>query len=504
MFDRTGLALAAGTLLLAGSVANADLVTLTQAGGFTQLEQRAARANQAVFNQLLTQYCPAQTSTQCASGNFPDVPTFQVFDNVRELVQTANALEGSGETRFSLGLDREGLGFALRWTAAEEFAANTSVAKEFTNGQMANMVSRVTALRYGASGFSVAGFGMPVSEFPALAAYQGQGGRHGSAGSGGTQLSPWGAFANVTYGYGDKHPGFTAIEDAFDFDNVEGTFGVDYRFDMESGNSYALGATFGITQNKVDFDSSRSIVDGGMDGDGYSVGTFVMFSAQPFYASGLVGYQRMKFDVTRFIKYPSLNPDVESVSAQTSSSNDTTSWSAALTAGYTGQFRSISINPYLRLDGVRITVDGFKETDATAASTPGFDLNVSDQDIDSLQGIGGLRLAWALSTRIGVFVPYARGEYRREFEDSPHKIFSTYSPLGTPSGATAFQLPTQKIDSQYGVVTFGLQAHVRGPRQRTLEGAYFGGLHIFAEYRQVLGLQHVANSVYTGGVRYEF
>jgi hypothetical protein len=77
---------------------------------------------------------------------------FGVFAETRELVHTANELIGSGDTTFSLALDIDGLGFALRWTAAEEMAAHGSMTTEFAASQISALSARISALRWGVSG----------------------------------------------------------------------------------------------------------------------------------------------------------------------------------------------------------------------------------------------------------------------------------------------------------------------------------------------------------------
>src|SRR6188474_1385071 len=113
--------------------------------GGAALGPPAARANQASFDAL---------SGACAAGPGPACPddVFGVFEETRELVHTANELLGTGDTSFSLGLDIDGLGFALRWTAAEEIAAQGSMTTEFAASQLSALSARVAALRWGISG----------------------------------------------------------------------------------------------------------------------------------------------------------------------------------------------------------------------------------------------------------------------------------------------------------------------------------------------------------------
>ena len=136
----------------------ADLQELIDAGDFNELEESAAVAALDTYDRLLAQGCldGATESGQQASCTGS---TFTLFSNVRELAHTANEITNDGPTTFSLGVDTEGLGFALRWTAAEEYAAQGNLSSEFIGGQISSLSSRLTALRLGASGFKVIGIG---------------------------------------------------------------------------------------------------------------------------------------------------------------------------------------------------------------------------------------------------------------------------------------------------------------------------------------------------------
>ena len=68
----------------------------------------------------LQQKCFATTNPD-PSCSSPQV--LAVYRETQELVQTADALLGNPSSGPGLGLDVEGLRFALRWTAAEEMAA---------------------------------------------------------------------------------------------------------------------------------------------------------------------------------------------------------------------------------------------------------------------------------------------------------------------------------------------------------------------------------------------
>lgn len=467
--------------------AHGDLTDIINSGrfSFNALEQQAALANQAVFESL---------SQQCDSNRGCSGQQLQVLANVTELVHTANELLGSGPTSQSLGLDAAGLGFALRWTAAEELAAQGAMATEFTNGQLANLTSRLTALRYGATGFSIAaGHGIPATEADGVVG-PGMAGLKRGAAAADEQLSRLGGFLNLSYGYGDKDP--TDLEDAFDFDNVELTAGADYRFD----SGLVLGGAFGYIEQETDFDASRSIVDGGFEADGYSLSGFAIYSPGAWYVSGLLSWQRIDYDLERFIKYPSLNPDVASVSTRTVGSTDSDALAISAGVGYTFQRGAFSAEPYLRSEYTDIEIDGFSERDL---NNDGFDLTVDGQSFSSLDTAIGLRVASVVSTGFAVFIPYVRGEYHIESDDDARRITTDYNGVTTASG-NQFALPTDEPDEKYYVVSAGVSVSLRGGRVRGDDNVVSGGLRSFAEYREVFSLRDISNQVITAGLRYEF
>ena len=511
-------ALLCGLLLL--QPAAADLASfVNNDASYNDLERRAGIANQNTFN-ALDPVCARGTSTQCSAAQF------QVYDNVRELVHTANELQGTGATEFSLQLDREGLGFALRWTAAEEVSAQGSSSTEFTNGQIANLASRMTALRFGARGFQIASSGfIPNDQMAMLAqAAAGHGLRTrlaggaasddkaddeaddetgnaniaegGSAQEPETKFSRLGGFINVSYGYGKRDP--TTVEDAFDYNAFEATGGLDYRFD----NGLVVGATAGATLNEVDFDSVKSIVDGGVDGNGGSAALFAMYSPSDWYISAFASAQFVHFKMTRFIKYPSFNPDVQNTNTATLSETDSRTYALELATGYNFNWPSFSIEPYIKADVLRVNIDGFREQDI---ASDGFEFSVADQEINSAELAAGIRATYVWTPSFGVFMPYVRVEALHEFQEKSRKISAVYRSVTGMANADQldFKVPTDEGDPDYFTASVGLSAIVRGGRPDD-DGVIHGGVQVFVEYRTILGLEDISNHVFSGGARYEF
>jgi len=464
---------------------------------FSPLEQIAASANQATFDTLDPVCAPDATGTPQCTGD-----VLSVYEEVRELVHTANSLAGNPSlpTEFSLELDQEGLGFALRWTAAEEMAAQGSITTEFAANQLAALAARVAALRWGLTGLRtaaswdpsgrviVAGTGAPLL-----------GG--GASGDDEWVSGRWGWFLDGSFGYGSKEdttfistPG-AAYEDGFDFDGQEITLGTDYRF----SESIALGLALGYSDKQIDFDSAVSIVDGDIDTDGYSGQLYLLMEGEHAYLSASLGYQVLSMDVRRRIVYPSFNPDVPSADSTALSSVDSASFIGSVGGGY--QFRSagFAAEPYIDVRYVDATIDGFSErsfpTGSPGSSGDFAALRIGEQSIESLNLSLGLRLQYVFTPPFGVLIPYLRGAYHQELLDDSRDVIATYEgALAQLIGGngTSFIVPTDAPDEEYYTVSAGLSV------------ALPAGLQGFLQYLEVFDLDFYDESVISGGVRYEF
>lgn len=480
------------------------------------VEESAARANQATFEQLLDSNGGPCNARQRSAGGRCDGAVFAVFASTRELVHTANELTGEGPSEFSLGVDLAGLGTALRWTAGEEFSAQESLTAEFVSGQLSGLASRLSALRGGATGFFIAGLPMDDTRL-AHAARPAMAGLGASADSleiaadsleiagdsvkttANETYSPWGGFLNGSYGYGDREA--TGNEDAFDFDGFELTAGLDYRFTP----NWVAGVMAGYSEREIDFQPvNEFVVDGGMTTDGYSLQAFGLYYSDRWYASLAAGYQDMDFATDRAIKYPSLNPDVASVNTRTLSNTGSTTWTTSASVGYTfNPTAALGLEPYARLEYADTGVDGFTERDI---NNDGFELQVAAQDIRSLEGIAGVQLRYTATPSFAVITPFITAEYRHQFEADEREIDALYHAAGELADPTSarFSVTTDALDEQYFVLSAGVTTVLRGGRQRTAGGAIYGGLQAFVAYRTVQGMDFYTHDVLSAGLRYEF
>ena len=348
----------------------------------TELEEESALAAQATYDRLkeengcddrLAQDPGEGGETQCFGR------IFDIFTNVREIVHTGNDLTGSGPTEFSLRGDLEGLGFALRWLAAEEYAAQGDMSSDFVSGQIGGLSTRLTALRFGAQGFQFSNKGVWQPNDHEYAGIYGE-----SGGAAGTPMnySRWGGFLNFQSGTGSREA--TGLEDAFDIDITSANFGFDYRLNQQ----WIVGLVMGYAQTEIDFDASQSIVEGTIESDGYSFMPFFMYQPGNFYLSGSLGVQQLSFDSLRSIRYPSFNPSVESTNTDTVSTTDASVTSFFLETGYNWYWRQFSVEPFINMNASNILIDEFVEDDI---NDDGFDLVVKEQDFNLLDVTVGLK-----------------------------------------------------------------------------------------------------------------
>lgn len=479
-----------------------------------EVEHAAAQANQQVFDALdatcnpggIFDTVPAPSAPPTGSS-CSDAGRFLVYLNTRELVHTANEIRGSGATIASLGQDVEGLGRALRWTAAEELAVQGSMATEFANGQLSNLAARLNALRFGARGFGVANlYRVEPRRDRLLASTDGQPGEAAAEERRGETYGRWGGFLNGAFGYGTKAP--TPLEDAFDFDGSELTLGVDYRLP----SNVVFGGILGSSEQDIDFDeaaSDISVVDGNIDAEGTSAILFALFQGERLTVSGAAGAQSLRYDVVRNIKYPSFNPELESANSIANSHPETDVRVATFNLGYAFGSQKLTIEPFVAAEYLDATVDAFdEERSINLLSNDGvstrFDLSISEQTFDSLDTALGLRFQYVVTPRFGVIVPYLTLEAHRELADDARTITAGYAAIADILGTRTFVVPTDAPDEHYTVASAGFSIVLRGGRQREAGGAIVGGLSAFVQIKTIRGLLHYDDDVTTGGFRYEF
>lgn len=456
--------------------------TLTARGvyQFNGLEFAAAAANDAAYSNLLKICAPASPTSAAPVSASCTGPTATIFQRLRELEDNADQLLGRGETQYSLRLDPQSLGFALRWTAPEEYAAQGSMATRFANSQASVLNNRFAALRIATMSRLANNYSDDDSS-GTLTAADDFGAFGGAAGgdSGGFSLGRLSVFINGGFGSGEKKP--TTFEDAFSFDGTEASAGADYRLTR----NLVVGLLFGHSERRVDFNSELSIVDGKMRGNGQSGTLYAQYETDRFYANAALGLQHLSIHTTRRITYPSNNPDIPSVDSTSVSDTGANTLTADLAGGYVFHYRGFSAEPYISAEYVHVRINGFTEH-----SGDGFDFAVAEQGIHSSTGSLGLKLQYAVLPRFGVIVPYVYAEYRKIFSDPSRIVQSTYA--AGASTSPDMNIPTDSVPSHYYVVGAGGSVVLKH------------GLQGFMQYMRVLDYTNYTDHVVSGGIRWEF
>ena len=450
----------------------------------SELEEATAITVQRNYQALLAQGCvddQVVAAGSCA-GN-----TFETFRIVRRLVHTANSLspESGGSTQFSMQLDIELLSEALRWVSAEELIEQGDLSSDFVEGQFSGLVGRINALRFGASGFSVTGLHYSDPLNPGNPYW---GGAAGDAGAN-SRLS---GFLNIQLDSGSQDP--TDREDAFDFSGTQLNGGLDYRLN----DKWVIGTTLGYASQLINFDNTKSVAEGEITTDGYSLMPFVLYNSESVFGSVSLGWQNIEINSDRVIRYASANPLVESTDTRALSSTDANTFSLYSTLGYSLRYGAFSIEPYGEYRFMDIAIDGFRESDIRNQA---HNLQVGDQSVQSRELTLGVNLQYVLTPSFGVLVPFLDMQARSALEDESNVVLAQYAGANT---GEAFRFNANEVDTQYFVYTLGISSVVRGGRQTTAEGTVGGGLSVFANYRSYVGIDNFRHEVVSAGFRYEF
>jgi outer membrane autotransporter protein len=452
------LAIAALAFALVCSGAQAQ--TLDNLNGQTALQTRTGAAVNQLCANLQNIGTPLNAGTDVSD----------LFTRCSELVVTGNGVLGlpGGSGALNLGIDNDQLNQALLQVTAEEVSAQGTNTTDIQAATAKAIAGRLSALRGGASGISVAGlqFNTPTGKmsFADLA----PGFTAGQEGGEPWYMGRLSAFVSGTIGTGDTDGSDEEI--GFDFDFYALTAGVDYRIT----DTAVLGLALNYASNDSDFDFNG----GDMDTDSYGITLYGTASiTEQIWIEGSAGYTRNDFDMSRNIVYATINRTAQG-------DTDGNEWNGSVGVGYDWYVDALSITPTAKLAILRSNVDGFAESGAG-----GLNLTVEDQDIDSLTSSLGVELSYAISTDFGVLVPGARAAWVHEFDDDSRVITLRYT--ADPAN-TALTVITDDPDRNYADAGLSLVAILPG------------GNSLYLDYATILAHDTANSHALTAGIRIEF
>lgn len=463
---RATLAAASATVALFAAPAHAQ--NLPNVPGYTPVQQPTADAVQAVcrnFGLNIPTY-----------GEADDNGTAQqrLFSSCRKMVQSANALVGSGPTDNSLGLTNDELRTGVQAIAPVQMNAQKQMSVDASRNNI--VLSRLLDLRGGARGLSLAlnDMNLMSAEGSSNFGWPGLAGRGGGASTDPPLGERWGAFVNAAYNWGDVDR--TDLQDGYDFSNWGLVAGLDYRIDP----NLVLGGAFGYQKTKSDYDDDL----GKVDATTYSLAVYGTYYKDNWYFDGLVGYGWINYDTERVINIPSTT-SVPGIRTRATASPDGNQWSVVVGGGYNFVREATTITPFLRFGYLWVKNDAFSENEPVA----GLGLAVDERTIDSVQSALGVRLSHAIGTSFGVVTPYVSAQWNHEFQADQSSITAKY--VNDPFNIF-FTIPTEDAGSNYAIFTLGLS------------GQFQRGIAAFVQYGATAWLNDVNNQTFAVGVRIPF
>ncbi len=479
------------------ALSQASPLTAQQAGPTNELGQAVFAAQNDTPLQVTAGNAIQNTCVDLAGERPNGTPTGDVAeDNLSlrctEMVSTAFGLLDSRTAPNTLGYSNEQLAEAMQQLSGEEQVSKGRLATESSNGQFANIGMRLDAIRAGArataGGLSVAMNGMPVS-----------GGNAGDDGGG------WGWFLNGALGTGDRDA--TKGEDEYEYDSYGATLGFDYMY--ESG--FVAGVALGYSDYEVDFESTKSFVTGsdltstqsggGFDVDGYALSLYGIGDVGPVSVDALLSYGQNDYDNERAIRYRSgagASGTPITVDRMLTGSTESESLTIGVNASKVFELGGVDLALSGGLSYLDLTVDGYTEKDRLDANNPtpsGLALRYEDQDVDSLQSAIGAQLSKVFSTGGGVILPYAKVEWRHEFENDSDAVRTRYAAYNVgqdKADNTDLVIITDEPDEDYFEVGIGVSA------------VFAQNIQAFIDYTTTVDLEDVSAELITIGIRGSF
>ena len=236
-------------------------------------------------------------------------------------------------------------------------------------------------------------------------------GNKAAAGPGGSgdMTNPLAIWAGGTIRWGDRDETTGRPSQRFESEGV--TFGADYRFDP----SFAVGVGVGLGRDTTDIGQNGSQSRG-------EAKTLAVYGSHLFgggvYFDWMAGYQWLDFDLTRH---------VTATGAMVNSSRSGRQWFGSVSAGADLETGNWRLNPYVRIDGQRGTLNGYTENSGSV-----FDLTFLDQDVAFASIGAGAKVDYRIAVENGFFIPRLRLEYQRDVERDSQALVTYFDQVSRP------------------------------------------------------------------------
>jgi outer membrane autotransporter protein len=148
--------------------------------------------------------------------------------------------------------------------------------------------------------------------------------------------------------------------------------------------------------------------------------------------------------------------------------------------------QGFDLNPFAQVSYTRLEIDSYSERGAG-----GLNLNIDNQDVESLESILGARLAYVWSQPFGVLMPQFRAEWHHEFKENSRAIKTSFV-NDINNTQNILNVRNDKPDRDFAIIGIGLS------------GVFQGGLQIFAAFETLLAQEDTSSHKFTAGLRLPF
>jgi uncharacterized protein YhjY with autotransporter beta-barrel domain len=423
--------------------------------------------NQKAVAQAIEQSC-ADLSTQYVSGTALAAPQTDLLQQCRALIRDhVNAVDVAGLQR------------ALDALSGQQVTEMQRMGLVFSDSQFKNLGDRLTELRRGQRGMSLAGLHVQAGngaiplEMLAGAAGKALGGGAGDQNPESELLKDrLGVFVDGDLRVGDRSA--TDRESAFDLRNHSYTLGIDYRF----GGDFVAGAAFGYGRATSMFSGP----DARLDSRNMTGSLYGSWYVNDWYLDWIGSYGKLDYDSSRHVLFnssvvTSLNGIVDRSATGTTNGRQT---AVSASTGYDFHTGGWLLGPTVSLNYVKVDIDGFTESGAN-----GLNLAFDRQRGESFTIKAGAHLSYAWTTSFGVILPHVQGAAVHEFASVAESVNARFA----ADALGSFAILTDAPDRDYLNWSAGVSAQ------------FPFGIAAFVDYQAFAGLAHTSQHDITLGLR---
>ena len=244
----------------------------------------------------------------------------------------------------------------------------------------------------------------------------------------GDQDNPWGLWVGGILRSGRQDGRNGSADITFETDGL--SLGIDYR--INDGFVIGAGIGYGKDQNDIGERGSRLL------GEADTLAVYASHHPGGHFVDVLLGYQRLDFDLRRFV---AANGNL------VRGRREGTQWFSSIAFGRDSTSDVRTLTHYARIDASRAGLDAYSEV-----GDPVFALRFDRMAVDSTTGNLGLRAEWQYARDWGRFSPQLRFEYQHEFSSrADASLRYADLPLGTLYGIQASAFDQHRVQIGLGL-----------------------------------------------------